>query len=737
MPKHPVSRHVLRPLPLVITLAVALPAFAESSPQSHDHQPVDLTAVQVRATPLPGTTEDLVRPVEVLAGERLDAAKANSLGETVNKLPGVQSSYFGPGVGRPIIRGFDGARVQVLSDGLGAGDVSTVSADHAVSIEPFLAEQIEVLKGPSTLLYGSGAIGGAVNVIDGRIPEAATAEPLHGRAELRGGSVNNERTGMLRLDGTSASGNVVFHFDALHRETGDYDIPGFAESARLLAEEDETPDPATAGTLPNSAVRTDSGALGVSWIGDRGFLGVGYSLFNTRYGVPGHSHEAGDDHDHADAHDGEGHSDEGVHIVMDQRRSELRGGLDELGVFETLRVKFAQTDYTHTEFEGDEVGTVFDNSSKEARVELVHRPWGGWRGAFGAQWSRRDFDAVGAEAFVPATQGSATGLFWIGEREFGPLKLELGARHDRNEIDSAAQALAPQRRTARKFEAKSASAAVKWELNDSFHFSLGLDRAQRVPTAEELFSNGLHVATGTIEIGDDSLGVETANRLELGLRWHSERVQLGMAAYAIKYDDFIYQSTLEPLGEPGSVLTDGGTAVHLWNQANARFRGMEADATIALADNASGGWDLRLFGDIVRGRLDGGGSRDVDLEVFHGEHTHRHAARIALDGNLPRIAPARIGSELSWNRGPWRASVGAVRYMKQDDVAANETTTPGYTLVDAHLAWHKDSAHGNAWEIFLDGSNLLDQEARPHTSFLKDLAPLPGRGIAFGVRAFF
>jgi iron complex outermembrane receptor protein len=164
---------------------------------------------------------------------------------------------------------------------------------------------------------------------------------------------------------------------------------------------------------------------------------------------------------------------------------------------------------------------------------------------------------------------------------------------------------------------------------------------------------------------------------------------------------------------------------------------MEADATIALADNASGGWDLRLFGDIVRGRLDGGGSRDVDLEVFHGEHTHRHAARIALDGNLPRIAPARIGSELSWNRGPWRASVGAVRYMKQDDVAANETATPGYTLVDAHLAWHKDSAHGNAWEIFLDGSNLLDQEARPHTSFLKDLAPLPGRGIAFGVRAFF
>ncbi|MEG3193643.1 TonB-dependent receptor plug domain-containing protein, partial [Lysobacter sp. D1-1-M9] len=214
---------------------------------------------------------------------RLEAAKSNSLGGTVDKLPGVQSSYFGPGVGRPIIRGFDGARVQVLSDGLGSGDVSTVSVDHAVSIEPFLAEQIEVLKGPATLLYGSGAIGGAVNVVDGRVPEAATAQPLQGRAELRGGTVNDQRTGMVRLDGTSASGNVVFHFDALHRETGDYDIPGHAESARLLAEEGETPEPGTEGTLANSSVRTDSTALGVSWVGDRGFVGIGYSLFNNRY----------------------------------------------------------------------------------------------------------------------------------------------------------------------------------------------------------------------------------------------------------------------------------------------------------------------------------------------------------------------------------------------------------------------------------------------------------------------
>lgn len=728
---------------LIAALLIAPSAYAAETGgpgvQTHDpdHEPVDLSAVQVRATVLPGTAEDLARPVDVLAGEQLDAAKASSLGETVNKLPGVQSSYFGPGVGRPIVRGFDGARVQVLSDGLGSGDVSTVSADHAVSIEPFLANQIEVLKGPSTLLYGSGAIGGAVNVIDGRIPEAATVEPLQGRAELRGGTVNDEKTGMVRLDGTSASGNLVFHFDALHRETGDYDIPGSAESARLLAAEGEEPDPASSDTLANSALRTDSGALGVSWVGNRGFIGVGYSLFNTRYGVPGHSHDEDDGHVEDPDHGHDADADDAVHILMDQQRTEVRAGLDQLGVFETLRVKFADTRYTHTEFEGDAVGTVFDNASQEARVELVHQPWAGWRGAFGVQWGSRDFNAIGEEAFVPATEGNDTGLFWIGERHSGDFKFELGARHDRNTIDAVPEPRAPQRQNSRSFEAKSASAAVRWEVSEHFHASLGVDRAQRAPTAEELFSNGLHVATGTLEVGDDTLDVETADRLELGLRWHGKRINLGMAAYVISYADFIYQASPESLTDPGTPLMDDGVPVRLWNQADARFHGMEADATIALVDNDSGTWDLRVFGDVVHGRLKRGGERDVNVEVFHDDRVHQYTGRISLEGNLPRLAPARLGADLSWSDGPWRASLGAVRYMKQDRVAANETATPGYTLMDAHLAWHQDTSAGNAWEVFIEGSNLLDQEARPHTSFLKDLAPLPGRGIAFGVRSFF
>lgn len=735
------------PHPLAAALALVLStpaiAMAQQGPPAQDphrQTPHQLDSVVVTASPLHQTAEDLVRPVSVLAGEKLDEDKRSSLGQTLERIPGIQNTSFGPGVGRPVIRGLDGARVQVVNDGMGSGDVSTLSADHAITIEPFLADRIEVIKGPATLLYGSGAIGGAVNVIDGRSPDALRDDPFSGRAELRAGSVNDERTGMFRLDGsTHASGSgLVFHADGLIRDSGNLRIPGYPESAAHLAEEGETPDPDSRGTLPDSAVRTRAGALGVSWIGNRGHIGLSSSLFETRYGVPGHDHEDHDHgHDHGDAE--EEHGEEGVHIGMNQRRHELHGGLDDLGIFKTLRFKYARTDYTHTEYEGEAIGTVFENASNDARLELVHRDFAGWRGAFGLQSGRRDFEAIGDEAFIPPTHGRDFGVFWLGQRDLGAVRLELGARHDRNRIQTTSQPLLPARQTDRDFSTNHLSGALRWDVNPALHLRLGVDRAQRAPGAEELYSNGHHVATGNIEVGNDRLEAETANRVELGMGWNAGRVRLAATAYAVRYADYLFLAPLLARDAAGDWVnvTDGGVPVHAWSQADAHFHGLELEGSFTAFESDAGHLDVRLFGDAVRGRLSGGGMAAAELRILHGDHTHLRVGQLAQSGNLPRIAPPRIGGELRWEAPVWRASLGAIRTFDQERTAMGETATPGYTLVDAHFAWHGDTAAGNGWEIFVDGHNLLDEEARPHTSFLKDVAPLAGRGFVGGVRFMF
>lgn len=718
---HPVPRPA-RLAAAVALACLALPAAA--------HEPTELPAVQVTASPLPGDAESQARPVEVLEGAALDRARAATLGETVSGLPGVQSTYFGPGVGRPVLRGLDGPRVQVLASGMGSLDASTVSADHASAVEPFLADQIEVLKGPATLLFGSGAIGGAVNVVDGRIARAVPERPLSGRAELRGNTVNGERTGMFRLDGVSG-GNLVLHVDGLLRDTGDYDIPGLARAHAGHGDDHEHDRGEEArGTLPNSAQQTRAGGVGATWLGGRGYLGLAASTYRSDYGIPPGAHvHAGDDHGHDHDHDDDAHAHGDDHaprvrIDLAQDRVELKGGVYAPTAFlERVDLHGAWSDYEHLELEDGLAGTRFASRGHDLRLQAVQRPLAGWRGAFGVQQGRVDFAAAGAEAFVPSTLTENLGLFVLQDRSFGPLKLELGARHDRVEVTPAGAA------PARRFGATNLSAAAIWRLAPALDLRFGLDRSERAPTREELYAAGLHVATGSIEIGDAGLDTERARRAELGLHAHGERFDLELAVYRSRFDDFIH------LADTG--IHEHDTPVRLWTQADAVFTGAEAEAVLHLADNATGAWDLRLFGDYVRGELDGSGSREVAFAVPHGDHFHRYRTELANDGNLPRIAPPRVGVSLAWTLDGWRASLGAVRYQRQDDVAANEEPSPGYTLVDAHLAYRWDRGDGNSWEVFLDGTNLGDEEARPHTSLLRDYAPLPGRAVAFGVRVWF
>ena len=694
---------------LMLAIVAALPITAQAQTageaSSHDRERAKaLDELVVTASPLRPGSEDVVQPVIVLAGEDLDAKKAGTLGETVAREVGVQSSFFGAGVGRPIVRGQDGARVQVLESGIGSMDVSTVSVDHAVSIEPFLADQIEILKGPAALLYGSGAIGGAVNVVDGRIPEVLPDAAISGRAELRGNTGADERTGMARVDGRN--GNWAWHADAFHREMSDYEIPGFAESEAAHEheheheEEEHEEELGAFGRLPNSSLETEGGAFGASWIGDRGFLGAAVSTYRSEYGIPGHAHahehEHENEHEEGEEHDHEEHGEEAVRIDLEQLRYDVKGvWLEPFAGAEALRLRLGRNDYEHVELEGDEIGTRFDNRGLEGRVELVHH-LGAWRGAAGVQFGHRDFAAVGEEAFVPPSESRDLGLFWLGERAIDAWTFEVGARTDRVDVD-------PRGEAARDFDAASLSLGTIWRASEALHLSLGFDRAERAPTAEELFSNGAHLATQSFEVGDASLGTEVANQIELGAHLHVGPLSAKVAVFDNRYDDFIY---LADTGEEADELP-----LRLWTQADATFRGFEAEATLRIADNASGAWDLRFFGDRVRASVDGGGA-------------------------LPRIVPARFGSGLTWERDGWRASVGAIRHQDQDKIAEFETSTEGYTLIDAHLAYHWDGERVG-WEVFLDGTNLGDREARAHSSFLKDLAPLPGRSVAFGIRAFF
>lgn len=653
---------------LALAVVLAYPAVAAepvpaADPQDARHKPQTLDTVQVTASPLATSAEDMTQPAEILGGEKLDEAKAATLGETVGKLPGVQSTNFGAGAGRPVIRGMDGARVAVVSGGLGTQDVSTVSQDHGVSVEPFLADQIEVLKGPATLLYGSGAIGGVVNVVDGRIAESALDETIHGRAETSFSTVDSGWAGLARVDAMTTD-HVVLHADGVFRTQKDYDTP--------------------LGVQRNSFVDSRSGALGASYVSDAGFAGIAVSRHTSHYGNPG---EPGD------AAPGE----PAVSLDMQQDRVEAKAGINRaFGIFTGARASVAGTQYAHTEFEGSEVGTRFSNDATEVRLELTHRAFGAWSGAFGLQGVERRFEAIGEEAFVPRTRTQSIGLFVMEQGKWTRFQLDLGARID--DITST-----PAQAGERGFQPVSLSAGAAWNVNDAWRLSLNLDRAERAPAEEELFAYGPHVATESFEIGNPALQRERANNAELGLHYHGGNIDAKASVYQTRFDGFVY------LAETGAIEED--LPVRQWSQADARFRGFEAEVTAHLFEAGGDALDLRLFGDRVRATLRDG-------------------------GNLPRIAPARLGAELTWDSGPLHAALGAIRYLRQDDVAAGESSTDGYTLVDAHLAYHWDQ-DTRGWEVFLDGHNLSDSEARVHTSFLKDRVTLPGRGVTFGIRTFF
>lgn len=649
-----------------------------------------LERIEVSASAFGRSMLDLSQPVEIISGEDLDILSQASIGETLSSQLGVTSTYFGPASGRPVIRGLTGNRVRVQQDGIGSMDASALSPDHAVAIEPLLIDSVEVVKGPATLLYGNGAFGGVINMTDSRIPEELPFAPVSGAAEIRGDTAAGEKTVVARLDGGTEK--FAWHVDAFTRKTDEVEIPVPAESEVLHeAEGHEGEEEEFSGVLENSDMETRGGAVGGSWIGENGFFGLSMSKYGSNYGVPGHAH-AEEEGEHT-----EEEHEEGVRIDLNQTRYDLKGRRDNpFNGIESLKFRAGYNDYDHQEIEAGAIATTFTNKEFDGRLEMVHAPLADWRGAFGMQLQNRDFAALGEEAYVPPTESQSIGLFLVEEREFDDWRVELGGRVEAQEQDS--EGFASQSDTA-----ISTSAGLVRKLDEAQSMGVNLTRAQRVPDIEERYSNGPHLATLQFEIGNPALGNETANNIDLTWRKAGEGLNWTVNLFYNRVNDFIY------LQNTGNEIDE--LPVAMYTQADAVLRGYEAEIVFPLLAADTDELDLRLFSDYTEGSLVDG-------------------------GNLPRIPPLRLGLGLDYTGSKWTAGINAIRYDEQDELAAFELPTKGYTMLDASIGYRIFTPHVD-WNLFLRASNLLDEEARRHTSFLKDLAPLPGRNFTLGVRAGF
>ena len=653
-----------------------------AAPEADDPHAAHIEEMVVVAHPL--SSEGLAQPNTVLAGDELARAVTGTLGETLVHQPGIHNSSFGQAVGRPVIRGLSGARVRILEDRIDAMDLSASSPDHATTIDPFIAEHIEVLKGPSTLLYGNGAIGGVVDVHSGRIPHELP-ERIVARAEMRAADNADLRTAAGMIN--AGTNGFAFHADGFYRHADEYEIPGFAESEALRELEDEDGEAEEVfGILPGSELKTSGGALGTSFVGARGFTGVAVSRYESTYGLPG----------------GHGHMDESgsadtPELDLEQTRVDVEAAiLEPFDGAESINLRLGFNEYEHAEIEpSGEIGTRFDNSVFEARMEVVHASTAGIRGAGGIQLANRDYSATGEEAFVPPVDTASFGTFYVGERHFEHIDLEAGFRYEHVSHD---QRSGPGRR----FDLGAASLGMIAPFESGWTLSLQLDYSTRSPTVEELFSNGPHLATRSYEVGDSTLDRERAANVSATVQYDGERLQVGASVYYTDFADFIFQL---PTGELVEDLP-----VFNWRQTGATFRGIDLEAEFDLIRWSSGELAIRGLYDRVRAQLDDGEQR-----------------------NLPRIPPQRysLGVLISW--GMLTLTLDYTRTAKQTDVAPFELPTEGFDDLRGYAGLRIPMSESSL-EIFIAGRNLTNDEQRHHTSFIKDLAPQPGRTIEGGMR---
>ncbi|MET0376153.1 MAG: TonB-dependent receptor [Rhizorhabdus sp.] len=686
-------------------LFATLPARAETDADYHKPNSPEI----IVTAPIQRDRMDLLIGASVLTGAQLTTALRPTIGETLEHTPGVSATSFGPNASRPVLRGLQGERVRVLTDGIGSVDVSNTSVDHAVVVNPLLAERIEVLRGPVALLYGSAAIGGVVNVIDKRIPRAIPDELVHVDAIASYGSAANERSGGLSID-APIGGGFVAHVDGSYLKTDNLRIGGHAltkqgradalASALLPAgpEGDEPIDfaanAAIRGTLPNSAARTWVAGAGLSYIDGDSHYGLSYSRYDSLYGVPVRLATL------------PGQGQEAPRIGIVQNRFDARAEITAGGpLVERIRARLAYAQYRHFELEPDgAIGTRFDNHGYEGRVELVQAANGAWHGATGMQFLSRDFDVAGEEAFLPRNSTQQIGVFTLQQLDYGAVKVEGGVRYEKTWLSSTPFEDQPQFfRGDRSFDAVSASLGASFGLSNDWRIGANLLRTERAPSAEELFANGPHAGTEAFEIGDPDFRKEKSWGIEAVVRGKGTGFTIDASVYHNWFDNFIYDS-------PNGTLEDGLPVFRNY-QAKARYYGAEIEGTFDLTTIGTFTVKADALADYVR-------------------------ARIVGAGPVPRIPPLRLLGGLSATSDRIDGRVEIEWTDKARRLAAFETATGGFTIVNASIDF-RPMADQPGTSIVLSANNILDVNARRHASYLKDFAPLAGRDIRVTARVSF
>ncbi len=725
----------------LVTCAICFPVAAETD----EDESLPIREEMVVSAPFSKAHPETALPVEVLSGEELNKRVTGTLGETLKNQLGVHSASFGPGVGLPIIRGQSSSRVQVLQNGLNISDVSTRSPDHANSLEPSLSERIEIIRGPATLLYGNGAIGGVVNVIDGRIPESSYDKTEFILEYSRGMSVIGNRTAVgLQTDLTNADqavfklgtsfGPLNLHIDAFIRDNDDIEIDGFAIDEASLEvleerlghnEEEEEEIVNSNGFIANSDAEASGATFGLSLTGERGFIGAAVNVFNNDYGLPpgshvhahGHEEHGHEEHGHEEhGHEEEGHEhaeeEEGqafVRIDMEQLRFDLRGGLDfDDSWVQQIRGYISYTDYEHDEIEieasGESIaGTLFQNEGLESRFTLTHKLFGdAWTGVIGLQYTDSEFEAIGEEAFIPRTEESRFALFLVERLETGRFTWEFGARVESIDLEPAGCSASEQGVTA--------SASLLADVTADSNVMVALSHSERAPAVEERYSNinagnctplaeddqVLHAATALFEAGDPDLGLETSLNVELGYRKYFGNWNAEFSIYHNEISDYIYLSLVDD--ERGFYTAEDAT-----------FFGIEGKIGIPILKNSAGETEIGFRGDYVEAEFSNG---DV----------------------VPRIPAGRLGLHLSHFTDRWSFDVGLTHIFSQDEIAFLETKTPDSTRLEVYGDYRWQFKQGSELVLFFRGTNLLDEALRNHTSFLKHYVPEPGRGVKVGLR---